>query len=128
MPERVQRQRAKGWRMPENTVYVGRSRGEFSGARTFANPFRVGGYFKIGSGKDGGFAWLEAHPDYADASFTMVETQEQAVEMFREYRRRYPYKKDDLAQIRGKNLACWCKPGTPCHADVLLELANRVDS
>lgn len=27
--------------------------------------------------------------------------------------------------LRGKNLACWCKPGEPCHADVLLELANR---
>lgn len=27
--------------------------------------------------------------------------------------------------LGGKNLACWCKPGAPCHADVLLELANR---
>lgn len=26
--------------------------------------------------------------------------------------------------LRGKNLACWCKPGQPCHADLLLELAN----
>lgn len=26
--------------------------------------------------------------------------------------------------LRGKNLACWCKPGEPCHATVLLELAN----
>lgn len=30
-----------------------------------------------------------------------------------------------LPQLRGKNLACWCKPGAPCHADVLLDLANR---
>lgn len=29
-----------------------------------------------------------------------------------------------LPKLRGKNLACWCKPGAPCHADVLLELAN----
>lgn len=29
-----------------------------------------------------------------------------------------------LRQLTGKNLACWCKPGDPCHADVLLELAN----
>ena len=33
-----------------------------------------------------------------------------------------------LAEIRselaGHNLACWCKPGTPCHADILIELAN----
>jgi hypothetical protein len=26
-------------------------------------------------------------------------------------------------ELRGKNLACWCKEG-PCHADVLLEIAN----
>lgn len=28
-------------------------------------------------------------------------------------------------ELAGKNLACWCAPGTPCHADILLELANR---
>lgn len=28
-----------------------------------------------------------------------------------------------LRELRGRNLACWCPPG-PCHADVLLELAN----
>lgn len=27
-------------------------------------------------------------------------------------------------ELRGKNLACWCKPGDPCHADVLLEIVN----
>jgi Domain of unknown function (DUF4326) len=31
----------------------------------------------------------------------------------------------DLAPLRGKNLACWCKIGEPCHADVLLEAANK---
>ena len=31
----------------------------------------------------------------------------------------------ELAKLSGKNLACWCKPGSPCHADVLLDLANR---
>jgi hypothetical protein len=30
----------------------------------------------------------------------------------------------DLRELRGKNLACWCKIGEPCHADVLLKLAN----
>lgn len=28
------------------------------------------------------------------------------------------------AELRGHNLACWCRPGTPCHAEVLIELAN----
>jgi len=31
----------------------------------------------------------------------------------------------DLEEIRGKDLMCWCKPGTPCHGDILLELANK---
>lgn len=31
---------------------------------------------------------------------------------------------EDIEELRGKNLACWCKDGAPCHADVLLEIAN----
>lgn len=31
---------------------------------------------------------------------------------------------DWLKPLRGKDLACWCRPGEPCHADILLELAN----
>jgi hypothetical protein len=30
----------------------------------------------------------------------------------------------DLSPLRGKNLACWCKPSAPCHADTLVKLAN----
>lgn len=30
----------------------------------------------------------------------------------------------DISLLRGKNLACWCPIGSPCHADVLLKLAN----
>jgi len=33
----------------------------------------------------------------------------------------------NLAELRGKNLACWCKPGEACHADVLLEMANEFE-
>lgn len=28
------------------------------------------------------------------------------------------------AALAGRNLACWCKAGTPCHADALIALAN----
>jgi len=32
---------------------------------------------------------------------------------------------DDVRrELAGKNLACWCTPGTPCHAEVLLRIAN----
>jgi hypothetical protein len=46
-----------------------------------------------------------------------------AVEAFRLENHRRPA--EDFAELRGKNLACWCPPDEPCHADVLLELANR---
>ena len=29
----------------------------------------------------------------------------------------------DVRELRGKDLVCWCAP-EPCHADVLMELAN----
>lgn len=56
---------------------------------------------------------------------------ERAVEAYREdwadYLRREP---QALARLRsalaGKNLACWCGRYDPCHADVLLELANTL--
>ncbi|GLQ08365.1 hypothetical protein GCM10007913_02970 [Devosia yakushimensis] len=31
---------------------------------------------------------------------------------------------DIRATLAGKNLACWCRAGTPCHADALIDLAN----
>ncbi len=30
-----------------------------------------------------------------------------------------------LDELRGKNLACFCRPGDPCHGDVLLTIANK---
>ena len=33
--------------------------------------------------------------------------------------------KSNIAELTGKNLACWCPLDQPCHADVLLELANK---
>lgn len=35
------------------------------------------------------------------------------------------WKREHLEELRGKNLACWCALDQPCHADVLLELANK---
>lgn len=30
----------------------------------------------------------------------------------------------DLAEIEGHDLMCWCREGSPCHGDALLEMAN----
>ena len=35
-----------------------------------------------------------------------------------------PERAELVAALGGYNLSCWCKPGTPCHADVLIALSN----
>jgi hypothetical protein len=30
----------------------------------------------------------------------------------------------DISQLKGKDLMCWCPLDQPCHADILLALAN----
>lgn len=117
-PQRIQRKRSKGWKMPENTVYVGRP-------TDWVNMFRVGEFAKIGKGRGTpGFSYLCCwESKYADETYTEIKSTQQAVEMYREYLRRYPA--INIAELRGKNLACWCPLDQPCHADVLLELANQ---
>jgi hypothetical protein len=39
--------------------------------------------------------------------------------------RRLESEPEFLEPLKGKNLACWCRPDDLCHADVLLEFANR---
>jgi len=61
-------------------------------------------------------------------------TAEEAVARFRYFLERVPIDgggrmfaveiMDNIHKLRGKNLACWCKPGAVCHADVLLKIAN----
>ena len=101
-PIRIQRKRTNGWRMPENTVSVARP--------PFGNPFRVGAGPLAGT--------IDSVPiDCPDAAT--------AVSRFREYLRKY--RSVELAariKLRGKNLACFCPLEQPCHADVLLEIAN----
>ena len=95
--KRIQRQRTKGWRMPANTVYVGR------GSR-WGNPFRVGRWF----------AFVPGHN---------VTDNAHAVELYREDFMPYAMRRPDfLAPLEGKDLACWCPLDQPCHADVLLEM------
>jgi uncharacterized protein DUF4326 len=50
---------------------------------------------------------------------------EQVLQKYREYLMANPGIFEDARnELRGKNLACWCKPGEDCHADILLEIAN----
>ncbi len=47
-------------------------------------------------------------------------------EMTHEQRKRMRIIRDLHRDLNGKNLACWCKPGEPCHADALLEFSNII--
>lgn len=116
MPIRIQRKRTRGWKLPPNTVCVTRG-------TKYGNPFKVGGYFKMGKGENG-MAWLQCLID-ENYGFTKILTNQMAVDWFEKYISLYPFKKDELNRLRGKNLACWCKIGSPCHADVLLEISNK---
>jgi hypothetical protein len=106
-PERIQLSRKKGRRLPENTVIVARP-------SRWGNPFHVA--------------------DVLDAlGGDREEAQRQCVRAFERWvKEGENFTSDDappsIEEIRqklaGKNLACWCKLGTPCHADVLLTIAN----
>lgn len=104
-PKRVQLSRAAGWKMPENTIKVDRT-------TKWGNPFVMG----------------------------QQRTRAECVDLFRklccgyicltrgdpeEQRRYLNTLRADLPELAGKNLACWCPKGEPCHADVLLELSKR---
>jgi len=108
MPERVQLKRTKGWRMPENTVKVDRSTG-------YGNPFTVAPTLRPGVKVGAGRYICVATVDDAIACFREMLTMEgETADAYRAI----------IPELRGKNLACWCALNAPCHADVLLELAN----
>lgn len=51
-------------------------------------------------------------------------TTKNCLKLFREYQAE-PMRKQAQAELRGKNLACWCDFSKPCHADIWLEIANE---
>ena len=78
-------------------------------------PSKRGNPFRIGDPASGMAAFGRA-----------AMTAEDCVRLFRRQWERVAERRRrlDLAPLSGKNLACWCAPDHPCHADVLLELAN----
>lgn len=129
MPERIQRKRQAGWRKPENAVYVGRG-------SKWGNPFVVGEPSGIFDGKDGRCLGMRDQPEILIPSLTL----EQVMEFYRNaiegyikpemYPAGHTFQitcsshRANLHELRGKNLMCWCALDKPCHADILLEIAN----
>lgn len=100
-PKRIQRKRTKGWKMPAGAIYVGR-------------PTKWGNPFKVSLNCDRRRAvhlyrwWLDGATIEGADIYPKPPT------------------RDDInRELRGHDLACWCKPGESCHADVLLRIANE---
>lgn len=111
-PTRLQRQRSKGWKKPEGAIYVGRP-------MIYGNPFPVDVYGRAGA--------TELFRRFLTGDMSTLEMSQLS--------RCDPYDAlsivtlrrlilDAIPALRGKTLLCWCSKADPCHADVLLELAN----
>jgi hypothetical protein len=94
-PRRIKRSRAKGWKMPENAIYVGRP-------TVWGNPYAVGAQLLNGE----------------------ILTADKAVALYEQHLRENFDERDIRHCLRGKDLVCWCALDEPCHADVLLRIAN----
>lgn len=105
LPIRIQRRRARGWKMPAHAKYVGRG-------SLYGNPFRV----------------ARSARELEEGGDLVVASPAEAVERFREWighTREGRFVAECAARnLWGVDLACWCKLDQPCHADVLLEIAN----
>lgn len=93
--------------MPPNTVSVCRP-------GKWGNPFVVGRVY----------VRRRMCPGGGEESNIVVDA-DHAVRLFRRFTVRETLYQIEAEQLRGKNLACFCPLDRPCHADVLLELANR---
>jgi hypothetical protein len=121
VPQRIQLKRTRGWRLPPNCAVVSRP-------SPFGNPFTLDDVLLESEGKLDARAaraeavrrikvWLGLESDPA-GRFARVYPERRAAVLRR------------LPDLRGKDLACWCPitlpdgSACPCHADVLLALAN----
>ena len=93
--------------MPTNTVKIDRT-------TRFGNRYVIGGNPVL----------------HVDGQLYDVPDAETAVRLHREelehwLRLRPQMVQDLLRPLRGKNVACWCREGQPCHGDNYLHFANQ---
>ena len=106
MPKRIQLSRKKGWRKPEGAVVVSRP-------SMWGNPYTVQGATEAGY-KDGHAMAVWAFEEWLRGNHD-----------FSKDRHRRDWVMTNIHDLEGKDLACWCPLDKPCHADVLLRLANQ---
>ena len=134
-PQRIQRRRTKGWKMPENTISVTR-------------PGKWGNFLKL----SGDMIMIDASYRRKNLDkwvFLCFGDLERLLEIYRltmsgggntggviklgvtsqdgqqdllwwHYKLAYC-----VDELKGKHLACFCPIGSPCHAKILLKIANQ---
>lgn len=127
MPIRVQRKRVKGWRMPENTLYVGRP-------SKWGNPFKIVGDMIYGDASHRRKIfnpWIYIEPSNNNFIDWGKPLDEIVVSLYVNWLNGndnnyiIPVPFTDVKELKDKNLACFCPLDKKCHADVLLEIANK---
>lgn len=112
MPDRLRLYRTKGWRKPDGSITVARP-------SRWGNPYTIAMY----------------QIDYpGDPRAELPAWRRMAVSDFRglvegrwdkfDDTPAYPSLEVIRSELAGRDLCCWCPLDGPCHADVLLELAN----
>lgn len=108
MPKRIQLSRRKGYRKPEGAVVV-------------ARPSKWGNPFTFSAAEDAGYTRQGAVSAFED----WLSGNPWACPCDDKYEDRRKFIAENIHQLRGKDLACWCPLDKACHADVLLKLANQ---
>lgn len=140
MPQRIQRRRTKGYRVPLDSqgrrpVYVGRGSRWGNPCTQVRMPALDGSEWEREgrSGKTSGQRHAFVHPDKT-ITYHLVRdaTREQAVAMYRQHLDQHPSLVEAVrAELKGRDLMCWCPlvdadgHPVPCHADLLLAIANE---
>ena len=123
MPMRIQPKRTKGWQKPEGAVYVGRG-------SPFGNPVVCtphGCEVKPCGCCDPYRCCVKVFREFITSGIERRDSHTGSFAIMLDAMSGYPYRNEmvrRLPDLRGKDLMCWCPLDKPCHADVLLELAN----
>lgn len=121
-PRRIQRHSTRGWTIPDGAEYVGRP-------KKWGNPFLVGTAVPVSA--IGGERILVTATDATHAVELFEKWLAGTLVLPPETRMSRPPTRDQIRhELAGLDLVCWCpladgrgRP-VPCHADVLLDIAN----
>lgn len=148
MPERIQLRRTKGWRLPDGAIRVARPT-QWGNPFRVDDPWMTWAAIGIGLRADKAGrteaavrfyrSWMTGEPvategekgigghlEFGNGDVVSMESHVRGIALTAcgMYDSPTVPERPELTPLRDHDLACWCPVGTPCHAEVLLELAN----